>query len=271
MRIFEIFFYSSSQSTLLSFSPTVLSKGKLLFFREWQLNASRKQAWEYTVKFTLHQFSRQSPTLRENPTHSSGAQLKDFTISIIYTILILGVRVIPVSYTQSLLKQHQGKNLKCLKVILSILLVQSAYVVMVTRGRSNRRPWRRNLLCGPWGSSAWLPSPEPSCQDHSMPVGGTREQEALSSLSRLNYRGGWLLFPTVSLLLLLLTKGLRTRISPHELDKGKRHNCREKVPLPSTLILKGLAVQARLFPLLHLSFGNLYFSFLNLLCIFFHI
>lgn len=61
----------------------------------------------------------------------------------------------------------------------------------------------------------------------------TELQERLTSLS-------------VSLLFLLLTKGLRTRISSHELGTGKWHGCREKVPLPSALILKGLAVQAHL-------------------------
>lgn len=69
-----------------------------------------------------------------------------------------------------------------------------------------------NLLSRPWGSPAGLPSPEPNCQDHSMPVGGTQEQAAVVSfktgllerLTSLSNRP-----PSLS----LVTKGLRTRIS----------------------------------------------------------
>lgn len=136
----------------------------------------------------------------KKPTYSFGTQLKDFTISIIFMILILGSKD-DASFlqTQSLLKQHQGKNLKCLKVILSVLLVQSPYVVMVTGGRSNWRPWRGErfvLYPAMWTLGLLWPAALPRVQlSGSLHAnGGHTWAGCLSSPSRLNYRRGWLLF-----------------------------------------------------------------------------
>ena len=216
MRIFQISFYSSSQSTFPSFLANCSIKRQIMFFvfvlffffftenGNSMLLESKLESTQWNS--LCRSFQDNFIHLRGKNAHSFGTQLKDFTTSIIYTSLILGRKGdANILQKQSFLKQHQRKNSKCLKINLSVLLTLSPYVV--TGGGSNWRPWRRKVCSTTCCLDLGVPLPVCPPQSPTVRITpcqwGAHRSRLLSCLSRLDYWRGWLLFPTVRLLFLL--------------------------------------------------------------------